>query len=291
MNIQALYELYVQQKQKISTDTRKIESECLYFALKGDNFDGNAFAHKAIESGAFKAVIDDATYAIEGKTILVDDVLITLQGLANHHRKQFKIPIIGIAGSNGKTTTKELIAAVLRQKYKTHATAGNFNNHIGVPLTLLYMPLDTEMAVIEMGANRPGEVEELCQIVAPNYGVVTSLGLEHIEGFGSFEMVVKTECELYDYLHEHKGMLFVNGDDAILMEKTEPYKNRFVFGTGTQVDVVGKFVKANPYVEFKWETAAKQIYRAPVVSTSLIGNYNMSNLLVAASFGRFFSVN
>ena len=200
----------------ISTDTRKIEENCIFFALKGDNFNGNKFAGTAIEKGAGYAIIDEKEYLISEKTLLVENVLQTLKDLANLHRKTLGIPILAITGTNGKTTTKELTSAVLSQKFKVSFTEGNLNNHIGVPLTLLKMNSDTQFGVVEMGANHPGEIADLCIIAEPDFGIITNIGKAHLEGFGSFEGVIKTKSELYHYIKIKEGIVFYNNDNPIL---------------------------------------------------------------------------
>ena len=203
--MEELYQKYLACGQKITTDTRKISENCLFFALKGENFNGNTFADEALRLGAAYCVVDDAAYAHDERCILVTDVLKTLQALATHHRKQFNVPVLAITGSNGKTTTKELVHRVLAKKYKVTCTEGNLNNHIGVPLTLLRAPLDTEFFVIEMGANHQGEIRDLCEIAAPTHGHITSIGKAHLEGFGGIEGVKKGKGELFDYLAAHDG--------------------------------------------------------------------------------------
>jgi len=217
MTIAALYKIYLDHP-NVCTDSRKIESSCLFFALKGESFDGNQFAVQSIQQGAAFAIVDDTALDKHKQLILVEDVLTTLQQLAHHHRKQFEIPVIGITGTNGKTTTKELISTVLESHYPTHYTKGNFNNHIGVPLTLLAMPANTEVAVIEMGANHVGEIDFLCQIAAPTHGLITNVGEAHLEGFGSFEGVKTAKGELYKYLEENKGLAFINKNEEYLQE-------------------------------------------------------------------------
>ena len=209
---------------EISTDTRKIGKNSMFFALKGPNFNANSLAKTALESGSNYAVIDEEEYYLDDRTILVDDVLTCLQDLAKHHRDQLTIPIIGITGSNGKTTTKELIHAVLSQKYKVYATQGNYNNHIGVPLTLLSIKDDIEIAIIEMGANHAGEIEFLCNICQPNYGLITNIGKAHLEGFGSIETIIKTKTALYRKLHQDNGLAFVNHKDPLLCSLSETIK-------------------------------------------------------------------
>src|SRR5690606_22443311 len=208
MRLREIYELY-KQSPAISTDTRRIENGSIFFALKGDNFNGNSFAEQALESGAAYAVIDEPVYKKDERYIIVDNVLKTLQELAAFHRDQLKIPIIGITGTNGKTTTKELIYSVLKQKFKAFATLGNLNNHIGVPLSILSIDSEIEIAVIEMGANHQREIEFLCSIAKPEYGLITNVGRAHLEGFGSFEGVKKAKSELYEWLAEHHGILFL----------------------------------------------------------------------------------
>ncbi|MDX1278997.1 Mur ligase family protein, partial [Oceanihabitans sediminis] len=234
MKIEQLHQLYLQCN-KVSTDTRKIENNSLFFALKGENFNGNTFAKQAIENGAKYVVIDEEAYAIEGKTLLVDNVLKTLQKLASYHRDYLKVKIISLTGSNGKTTTKELINATLSQKFKTVATIGNLNNHIGVPLTLLSMDKSTEIGIVEMGANHLKEIEFLCNIAKPDYGYITNFGKAHLEGFGSIEGVIQGKTELYQFLKENNKHIFFNADDFIQEEKLQGYKLKFGF-TQTKED-------------------------------------------------------
>ena len=289
-NIKELYEKFVQFP-FICTDTRKIRPNCLFFCLKGDNFDGNLFVDEAIEKGA-KYVISDMRYAIcdirydksqisnltshiSNSIILVEDVLTTLQQLANYHRKQLKIPIIGITGTNGKTTTKELIASVLSKKYKTAYTKGNLNNHIGVPLTLLSIKNEDEIAVIEMGANHTGEIEELCQIAQPDYGLITNIGKAHLEGFGTIENIIETKTALY----RAAQTVFVNGEDETMREKAE-YKNVIFYGKNTNISAT--ITEMNPYL-------AINLF-GNKIQTQLTGNYNLPNILGAAAVGQFFKV-
>ena len=236
MTIAALYKIFSDYPQ-ICTDSRKIEPDCLFFALKGGNFDGNQFAAQAIEQGAAFAIIDDANLSKHKQFILVEDVLTTLQQLAHHHRKQFEIPVIGITGTNGKTTTKELISTVLESHYPTHYTKGNFNNHIGVPLTLLAMPADTEVAVIEMGANHVGEIDFLCQIAAPTHGLITNVGEAHLEGFGSFEGVKTAKGELYKYLEKNRGLAFINKNEEHLQEMAGPNLYKVLYTKSEKPDL------------------------------------------------------
>ena len=264
----------------ICTDTRKISEGCLFFALKGENFNGNKFANQAIEKGAAYVIIDEIEFKINEKCILVDNVLTTLQLLANYHRKQFKIPFIGITGTNGKTTTKELISAVLSTTYKTVSTKGNFNNHIGVPLTILSIPKDCEVAIIEMGANHIGEIEFLCEIAEPNYGLITNIGTAHIEGFGSKEGVIKTKNELYQFINKNGGKVFVNTDDTLLSDLSKEL-NSTSYGTrNAQYEAL--LISSSPVVELKWENE--------LIKTQLYGKYNFDNILAAICIGDYFKV-
>lgn len=290
MKISNLHKIFIEKKQQFTTDSRNIFADGLYFALKGERFDGNEFVDSALEKGASFAIIDNPKYKKNNQCILVDNVLKCLQDLANFHRKTLQTKIIGIAGSNGKTTTKELLKAVLESHYKTQATPGNFNNHIGVPISLLQIRPETDFAIIEMGANMPHEVKMLCQIVEPDFGLVTSIGKEHLEGFGSFEMIIETEGELYDFVAKNNGTIFVNSDDEILMNRASAYKNAIYYGSGALADCVGKFISANLFVHFQWETAQAALTAAPIVETQLLGKYNFTNLLASAAVGRYFSV-
>lgn len=266
----------------VSIDTRILKAGELFFCLKGANFNGNKFADQAIEKGASFVIMDDPQYFTDSsEMILVDDSLKTLQDLASYHRHQFTIPIIGITGTNGKTTTKELISAVLSQKYQVLYTQGNLNNHIGVPLTLLRLRDHHDLAVIEMGANHVGEIEELCQMVQPNYGVLTNVGHAHLEGFGSFENVLLTKKALYSAVDRQKGTLFVNADDEILMEESKDMI-RTTYGTmpgsDLKVQLVGHSLKLN----LEWEDT--------LMVTHLFGRYNLSNVAAAISVGHQFKV-
>lgn len=269
----------------VQTDTRSIFNNCLFFCLKGSNFDGNRFAQEAIEKGALAAVIDNEEYAIQGKTILVKDTLIALQELAHEHRLTFNIPIIGITGSNGKTTSKELIATVLSTEKNTHFTKGNLNNHIGVPLTLLQLKSEHEIAIIEMGANKPGDIQELVEIAAPTHGIITNIGRAHLEGFGSLEGVIQTKTEMYRYISMSNGCLFYNTDDEIL--KKQLPTNITTASYGSKGEVSGTLIKLSPYVEMKW---MEQDYESPLITTQLIGEYNFINFLAAICIGRYFGI-
>ncbi len=274
MKLENLYRLIV--GQKIVTDTRKIVKDSVFFALKGTNFNGNTFADEALKKGAVLAVIDDKNYQISDKTILVKDVLTTLQKLATYHRQQLKIPIIALTGSNGKTTTKELIKAVLSQKFKVCATEGNFNNHIGVPLTLLSMTKTTEIGIVEMGANHLGEIAFLCQITQPNFGYITNFGKAHLEGFGSLEGVIKAKSELYEYLKKTKGYAFVNTDDALQKNQAKGLRQ---FGFDAN-EIVLK--SADPFVEIEYNRA--------LIKSQLIGRYNYKNIAAAIAVGAHFKI-
>ena len=268
----------------ICTDTRKIQKNDLFFALKGDNFNGNKFAKKAIEAGASFAIIDEEEFHIEGKTFLVDNVLTSLQQLANHHRNQFDIPVIGITGTNGKTTTKELVNVVLSTSFKTHCTSGNFNNHIGVPLTLLAMPLDTEIAIIEMGANKEGDIRELCDIALPNYGIITNIGKAHLEGFGSVEVIARTKSELFRHLLDNKGIAFVNQENENVARMGARFSEPLTYSFSNPNNFCyGELVEVNPYIKLSFEEFTNQ-------QTQLIGKYNFENILAALAVAKKFKV-
>jgi len=265
-----------------TTDSRKIEADQMFFCLKGANFNGNKFAAEALKKGARYVVIDEEEYLSDSRMILVDDVLKTMQELAQYHRRQFDIPVLGITGTNGKTTTKELVHAVLSRKYRTHATAGNFNNHIGVPITLLSMPEDTEVAIIEMGANHPGEIAELCKIAEPNYGLITSIGKAHLEGFGDLQAVINTKNELYKSVKENGGSLFVNADNPLLMDLSEEI-NRKTYGRSDKADTKGTLLIKDAFVGVQWNTHK--------IVSQLVGSYNFDNIMAAVCVGESFGVN
>jgi UDP-N-acetylmuramoyl-tripeptide--D-alanyl-D-alanine ligase len=280
MNIKSLYQKFITST-GVCTDTREIITDKIFFALKGGNFNGNSFASKAIEMGAMCCVIDEIEFFInEERTILVDDVLTALQALATHHRDQFDIPIIGITGSNGKTTSKELIYTVLIQKYKTHCTKGNFNNHIGVPLTLLAMPMDTEIGIIEMGANHTKEIEAYCKWSKPNIGVITNIGKAHLEGFGGIEGVIEAKTELYHWIEDVKGSLFVHINDELLMTKSKNISKK------TYGNVNADFPSS--YINLKG-LAGLEIGDIKIVS-QLVGEYNCPNLALAEALGKSFDI-
>jgi UDP-N-acetylmuramoyl-tripeptide--D-alanyl-D-alanine ligase len=290
MSIEELYQIYLQHPY-IQTDSRKLKKGELFFALKGPTFNGNKFTKQVLDEGASYAIIDDADEVIGEKTILVNDVLQTLQQLATYHRKQFDnyndgkgIPFIAITGSNGKTTTKELIHAVLSTTYKTYTTEGNLNNHIGVPLTLLKIEKDAQMAVIEMGANHQKEIASYCEIALPTHGLITNCGKAHLEGFGSIEGVRKGKGELFDFLRINNGTAFIMNDYAYLTEMSKGINNIFKYGT-SEADVVG-FVKEKETllsVEFKKGFPG-------FIETNLVGDYNLPNVLAAIALGVYFKV-
>jgi UDP-N-acetylmuramoyl-tripeptide--D-alanyl-D-alanine ligase len=271
----------------VSTDTRAIQENALFICLKGEKFDGNKFASEALSKGAKYAVIDNPAYTIEGKTILVENTLLFLQELAHFHRLQFNIPIIGITGSNGKTSTKELIKEVLQKKYNTHYTLGNLNNHIGVPLTLLQLNQSHEIAIIEMGANKPHDIKELCNIAKPTHGIITNIGKAHLEGFIDFNGVLATKKELYDSIEENGTHIIYNSDDLILSNIVPKSKKITTYGTGNNADIQGDLIALNPYVQLQW---SYKDFQSHLVQTSMIGKYNFYNFLSAISFGVIFDV-
>lgn len=285
MEISDLYNIY-KQYPEVSTDTRNSPKNSIFFALKGANFNGNEYAEKAIDSGCSYAVVDEAKYATRPNIILVENTLETLQKLANYHRKHIKTPIIAITGTNGKTTTKELITSVLAQEYNVISTQGNLNNHIGVPLTLLRIKKEHEIAVVEMGASHVGEIKFLAEMVEPNYGIITNLGHAHIEGFGSFENVVKAKGELYEYIRSTRdGKIFIDYDNTLLREMAEGITSLY-YGLEDDLFVSGKVVSIRPYLEFEW----KFLNKRKKVNTKLIGEYNLPNLLAAITVGKYLGV-
>ena len=289
ITIPELYKKYILSNYKVSTDTRKLEPNSLFFALKGDNFNANAFAVEAIKQGCSFAIVDDETIANGIDILLVSNVLEALQALAKYHRQQLTIPFIGITGSNGKTTNKELIHAVLSKKYKTLATKGNLNNHIGVPLTILSITPDYEMAIIEMGANHQKEIEFLCEIARPNYGIITNIGKAHMEGFGGIEGIKKGKSELYQYIKQTNGKIFLNTDDAVLVELAGDLQS-ISYGENSTNFIFGQLYVNSEYVEFKWANNGQNINNSELVKTKLFGHYNYINALCAACVGVFFKV-
>ena len=286
MMIEELYKIY-QQYPSVQTDTRKLRSGDIFFALKGPNFNGNAFAKQAIDSGAAMVVIDEKDFEIPEKTFLVPDVLTALQELALHHRKQLDIPFIAITGSNGKTTTKELIHAVLLSAFRTYTTEGNLNNHIGVPLTILRIKPDAAMAVIEMGANHLGEIASYCQIALPTHGLITNCGKAHLEGFGGIEGVRKGKGELFDYLRTlTHGFAFVMWDYDYLREMSKGISGIIKYGTEENDHVIGKVYRNDPLLQVEITQGLDDRF----ISTQLVGDYNLPNVLAAVTVGKFFEV-
>lgn len=272
----------------ICTDTRKIKANSIFVSLKGSNFNGNKFALQALKDGAKYAIVDEKEFAINDNIILVKNCLQTLQELANYHRNQFKIPVIGITGSNGKTTSKELINIVLQKKYNTLATKGNLNNHIGVPLTLLEMNSNHEIAIIEMGANKPGDIKELAEIAEPNYGIITNIGKAHLEGFKNYEGVINTKTELFRFIQKNSdGVLFYNEDDEIIKDNLPNEISSASYGKKNESSIKGELIKLSPYVEMKWE---KENYISPILKNQMIGEYNFYNYLAAICIGNYFNV-
>ncbi len=269
----------------VCTDTRKLSPNCLFFALKGDNFNGNTFAQKALDEGAAYAIIDEAQETSNHKFILVEDVLASLQQLATWHRKQLNIPVIAIVGSNGKTSTKELISAVLTQKYHTLSTPGNFNNHIGLPLTLLMLEKHHEVAVIEMGANHEGENKLLCEIAQPTHGLITNNGKDHLEGFGSLEGVIRSNAELYDYfITKQTGIVFVNAADTVLMFGSNQIKKRITYSANP--DVTANFIAT----DITLQPSINFTLNGQEFSSKLSGDYNLENIMAAVAIGFHFEV-
>jgi len=280
MNISDIYNLF-KKSSGVSTDTRTIQKDNLFFSLSGENFNGNKFAKKALENGACYAIIDDKDYTQEN-TILVENTLKTLQQLAKHHRKKLNTPIIALTGSNGKTTTKELINCVLSKKYNTTATKGNLNNHIGVPLTLLSMDSSTEIGIVEMGANHFNEIELLAEITNPDFGYITNFGKAHLEGFGSLQGVIKAKSELYHNLRKNKKIAFVNSDNIEQVNQSKEI-NSFTFSENNNSNTTIQFSKTTPIVEV--------LYKKHYIKSNLIGSYNFTNIAAAISIGEYFNVN
>jgi UDP-N-acetylmuramoyl-tripeptide--D-alanyl-D-alanine ligase len=279
--IEFLYEKFLESS-GVSTDTRNISEGNIFFALKGPNFNANEFATNALESGASYVVIDQEQYKKDDRFIVVEDSLKALQSLANHHRKQFKIPIIGITGSNGKTTSKELINEVLKKKYKTLATTGNLNNHIGVPITLLNITKSIEIAIVEMGANKVGDIQELVEIAEPTHGLITNIGKAHIEGFGSFEGVIRGKSELYNWLIQSDGVVFINSNNEILRNMGKRFKNPLYYPNEGDFYHC-KFIDADPNVKIEAENGE-------ILKANIIGKYNFENIAAALCIGKFFQV-
>ncbi len=288
-SIKHLYTLYTQQY-LVCTDTRNITPNSIFFALKGDSFNGNLFALDALKKGAAYAIVDEDINTTDARIFRVNNAIEALQQLANYHRKQLKIPFIAIGGSNGKTTTKELLHSVLSQKYTTYATQGNLNNHIGMPLTLLAIQPDVQMAIIEMGTNQPGDMEELCTIAQPNYGITTNIGKEHLEGFGNLEGVAKEESVLYLHLMKNKGLAFVNANDEWLTRMAARLNEVYKYGYNTKdkkivnADYIGGLSEANPFIECTLPNSEGK------VKAQLSGEFNFENIMAAAAIGAYFGV-
>lgn len=284
MEISNLYSIFLNYP-TVTTDSRNIPANSLFFALKGENFNGNAFAAEALSKGAVFAVIDEPAFATDDRMILVDNVLLCLQQLANYHRNQLRLPILAITGTNGKTTTKELITAVLSKKFRVDSTKGNLNNHIGVPLTLLSMTKETEFGVVEMGANHPGEIKILCEIANPDFGLITNIGKAHLEGFGSFEGVIRTKSEMYDFIRNKGGKCFLNADNPILTKQAEGIE-QISYGASTGYFMEGELASTGNYLVVKALFPKGWLY----LKSKLVGNYNFENLLAAACIGKYFAV-
>jgi len=281
MEIKDIHKLFLQSND-IVIDTRKVNKNSFFIALKGDKYDANMFAKEALEKGAIYAIIDNPDYYIDHRTIIVQNSLVTLQELAKYHRNYLKLPIIALTGSNGKTTTKELIQAVLSKKYKTKATLGNLNNHIGVPLTILSFNSETEIGIVEMGANHQKEIQFLCEITNPDFGYITNFGKAHLEGFGGVEGVIKGKSEMYDYIRHNDKKVFVNIDDKIQEEKTKGL-NRITFST--EIDNANVFIKnitANPLVNI--------LFNNSIIKSHLIGLYNANNINASITIGHYFGI-
>ncbi|NND14928.1 MAG: UDP-N-acetylmuramoyl-tripeptide--D-alanyl-D-alanine ligase [Eudoraea sp.] len=281
MDITALHSLFLETP-NVCTDTRKIDGPCIFFALKGDNFNGNAYARQALDKGAELAIIDEADYQLDDRTILVEDALKTLQVLALYHRNFYGTRVLALTGSNGKTTTKELIHSVLKSKYRTIATIGNLNNHIGVPLTLLTITRDTEIAIIEMGANHQKEIAFLCTLAEPDFGYITNFGKAHLEGFGGIQGVIKGKSELYDHLISREKFVFFNADDPIQLEKLKEYQRKSGFSRDKTNYKLIRFQGSDPFVELELDGLS--------IKSNLIGAYNFPNCCAALLIGEYFKV-
>ncbi len=279
-----VYQLF-QKNRKLSIDSRTIEQGSIYVALKGENHDGHQFVESALDKGAIIAVVDNDKYSLPEKTVLVEDSLAFLQELAQFHRRQFSFPVFAITGTNGKTTTKELCLAVMETQYKVMATQGNLNNHIGVPLTLLSFPTDLDFGIVEMGANHLGEIADLCRIAEPNFGLITNVGKAHLEGFGSFEGVVKAKTELYSFIQQKKGKVFLNGDNSLLVENARDIQS-IRYGILKDNFLQAKLIDNNPFLEFSIISSDRET----LIKTQLIGSYNFENAMAASCLGSYFQI-
>jgi UDP-N-acetylmuramoyl-tripeptide--D-alanyl-D-alanine ligase len=284
MDTPGLHQIFLEHP-VVTTDSRNIPFNSIFFALKGESFNGNTFAADALHKGAAFAVIDQAEFATNDRLILVPNVLDCLQQLARFHRDQLGLPILAITGTNGKTTTKELVAAVLAKKFKVNFTQGNLNNHIGVPITLLSMNRETEFGVVEMGANHPGEIRQLCEIANPDFGMITNIGKAHLEGFGSFEGVVKTKSELYDFLRTKEGKCFINADNSLLIRQAQELE-QIKYGESTAYFMAGELASTDHYLVVKALFTKGWLY----LKSKLVGDYNFENLLAAACVGKYFEI-
>lgn len=280
-----LYSLFYETK-GICTDTRQIIPDSLFIALKGNNFNGNLFANKAINKGAKFAIVDQKEFANDRNILYVPNTLKFLQDLAKYHRAKFNIPVIGITGSNGKTSTKELIHSVLAKKFNTIATKGNLNNHLGVPFTLLRIKKEHEIAIIEMGANRLGDIEELCNIASPTHGIITNIGKAHLEGFGNLKGVVKTKSALYHSVRKQNGVIFFNQEDLLLKSLLDDTTENISFGK-KNANITGQIIELTPFIHMCWQSSS---YRSENINTSMVGTYNFYNFLAAISIGNYFGV-
>ena len=284
MHIEELYQLFLQNP-SVQTDTRKLTAGDLYFALKGENFNGNRFAVQALAKGAAHTIVDEEIELVDHRIIKVEDVLQTLQQLAKYHRQQFNIPFIAITGSNGKTTTKELMHAVLSSHFKTYTTEGNFNNHIGIPLTLLKIKADAEIAVVEMGANHQKEIAAYCKYTLPTHGLINNVGKAHLEGFGGIEGVKKGKGELFDFIRKINGCIFINTDLDYLQEMSKGISNKITYGT-KNAQTTGRLISSEPFIFVKIESDDS----VGEIKTHLVGDYNLPNVLAAVSVGLHFGV-
>ncbi|HQK36686.1 MAG TPA: UDP-N-acetylmuramoyl-tripeptide--D-alanyl-D-alanine ligase [Bacteroidales bacterium] len=288
MEIKELHQFFLQHP-SVVIDSRKAHPGSLFFGLRGNNNEGGAYAADALAKGCALAIVDKKEYDVSEKCILVPDALETLQQLASFHRRQFPIPVIGITGSNGKTTTKELVAAVLSGKKNVVYTEGNLNNHIGVPLTLLRINSETEIAVIEMGANHLGEIDFLCRLALPDFGIITTIGKAHLEGFGSFEGVIRAKTELYRFLAETGGTAFVNADNPLLVEQALLLNLKIItYGSRPGCDCFGQMIPEDPFLSFTWHAAAGS--ESHTVKTRLVGKYNFANAMAAICTGLYFGI-
>ncbi|MBN2683363.1 MAG: UDP-N-acetylmuramoyl-tripeptide--D-alanyl-D-alanine ligase [Bacteroidales bacterium] len=283
MKLEDVYQYFLEKAANVITDTRLCKSGDIFISLKGENFDGNQYARKALELGCSLAIIDNKDYMQNEKTVLVEDSLDFLQKLAYLHRQTLNLPILAITGSNGKTTTKELIVSVLKKKFVLGYTKGNYNNHIGVPLTLLSFSENTDFGVVEMGANHPGEINSLCKIADPNFGIITNIGKAHIEGFGTFQGVIDTKNELYQYLNTKNGLIFYNSGNEILTSLSK--NNKYAFG-GENDDIYAEIIEQNPFLKIKIFLNQKDY----IINTKIFGEYNLENIMAAFAIGHYFGI-